>query len=243
MPTDTGLHEPCIDKGPRLCLAARMLKRLAVLFVLATVLALPVRPYAAEPLNLSTAKQDINRYVTSGEYGNDVAKAALKASQYLGKRLAKAPKPGEKRAIVFDIDETTLSNLTHIMAQDYGYIPEVWRRWVEEGQARAIIPVQLVYDLAVKNKVAVFFITARKRADAAATEKNLREVGYETWTKVYYADDNYKESSRAYKIGVRRQIVNEGYTIVANIGDQDSDLAGGLAERAFKLPNPFYIVK
>ncbi|MEN9403577.1 MAG: hypothetical protein RL091_2280, partial [Verrucomicrobiota bacterium] len=95
MPTDTGLHEPCIDKGPRLCLAARMLKRLAVLFVLATVLALPVRPYAAEPLNLSTAKQDINRYVTSGEYGNDVAKAALKASQYLGKRLAKAPKPGE----------------------------------------------------------------------------------------------------------------------------------------------------
>ena len=31
-----------------------------------------------------------------------------------------------------------------------------------------------------------------------------------------------------------------GYTIVANMGDQPSDLAGGHAERAFLLPNPFY---
>jgi hypothetical protein len=29
-----------------------------------------------------------------------------------------------------------------------------------------------------------------------------------------------------------------GFTIVANIGDQASDLANGHAERAFKLPNP-----
>lgn len=220
-----------------------MLKRFAVLIALVALLALPLRPYAAEPLNLYTAKQDINRYVNSGGYGQDVASAALKANNYLIKRLAKPIKPGEKRAIVFDIDETTLSNLSHIMAQDYGYIPTVWRRWVEEGQARAIIPVQLVYDLAVKSRVAVFFVTARKTADAAATERNLREVGYDTWSKIYYAADDYAGSAREYKIGIRRQLVNQGYTIVANIGDQDSDLSGGLAERSFKLPNPFYIVK
>jgi len=28
--------------------------------------------------------------------------------------------------------------------------------------------------------------------------------------------------------------------LIANIGDRDSDLAGGHAERAFKLPDPFY---
>jgi hypothetical protein len=29
------------------------------------------------------------------------------------------------------------------------------------------------------------------------------------------------------------------YTIIANIGDQPSDLAGGFAERVFLLPDPF----
>jgi len=41
----------------------------------------------------------------------------------------------------------------------------------------------------------------------------------------------------------RSQIEADGYTIIANIGDQASDLQGGHAEKTFKLPNPFYIVK
>jgi predicted secreted acid phosphatase len=219
------------------------LRNLRAVGILAVVLALPASQFAEPPANLDNAKQEIARYVGSGEYGNDVAKIALKANKYLIKRLARPAKPGEKRAIVFDIDETTLSNLTHLMAQDYGYVPAVWKRWVAEGQARAIVPVQLIYDTAVKNNVAVFFITARKAADAPATERNLREVGYETWTKIYYTPDAFEGTARTFKTGIRRQLVTEGYTIVANVGDQDSDLAGGLAERTFKLPNPFYIVK
>jgi HAD superfamily, subfamily IIIB (Acid phosphatase) len=30
--------------------------------------------------------------------------------------------------------------------------------------------------------------------------------------------------------------------VVVNIGDQDSDLDGGAAKRAFKLPNPMYYI-
>jgi hypothetical protein len=33
---------------------------------------------------------------------------------------------------------------------------------------------------------------------------------------------------------------NRRATIVANMGDQPSDLEGGFAERTFLLPNPFY---
>jgi putative acid phosphatase of HAD superfamily subfamily IIIB len=33
-----------------------------------------------------------------------------------------------------------------------------------------------------------------------------------------------------------------GYTIIANMGDQLSDLEGGFAECAFKVPNPLYTV-
>ena len=32
----------------------------------------------------------------------------------------------------------------------------------------------------------------------------------------------------------------QGFLIIANLGDQASDLAGGYAERAYKIPNPFY---
>ena len=32
------------------------------------------------------------------------------------------------------------------------------------------------------------------------------------------------------------------HTIIANVGDQWSDLDGGFAERVFKLPNPVYFI-
>lgn len=55
-----------------------------------------------------------------------------------------------------------------------------------EGRAHAIIPVQTVYDTAIRNDVAVFFITGRKESDRPGTERNLRDVGYEKWTEIFY---------------------------------------------------------
>lgn len=219
-----------------------MLKRFPALLILPALLALPVRTPAAEPANLSLAKEAVMKYHASGEYGEDLAKVAVKAGRYLAKRLAKPLKPDEKRAIVFDIDETTLTNLSHMAAQDFGYVEAVWNKWVNSGQCRAIVPVQLIYDLAVRQNVDVFFITSRKPDEAPSTERNLRETGYAKWTRVYYRPVG-SVSARQFKVGIRRQLVEQGYTIVLNIGDQQSDLAGGFAERSFKLPNPFYLVR
>lgn len=47
-------------------------------------------------------------------------------------------------------------------------------------------------------------------------------------------------SAADFKAPQRKAIEDEGYTIVANLGDQHSDLDGGFAERTFLLPNPFY---
>ena len=44
-----------------------------------------------------------------------------------------------------------------------------------------------------------------------------------------------------YKSGERAKIESQGYRIVANVGDQESDLQGGHADRAFKLPNPYLL--
>ena len=75
-----------------------------------------------------------------------------------------------------DDDETLLSNLSHIVANDYGYVPKVWDRWVTEGQAPAIIPVQTVYDTAVRGKIDIFIITGRKESDRAATESYVKRM-------------------------------------------------------------------
>jgi len=47
-------------------------------------------------------------------------------------------------------------------------------------------------------------------------------------------------SAADFKAPQRAQIVMQGYTIIVNVGDQPSDLAGGYAEKSFLMPNPFY---
>ena len=194
-----------------------------------------------EPPNLYPHKVQLKAYVDSGGYAKGVAEVALEANKYLQKRIPKGAK-GKRMAIVFDIDETTLTNMPHIVAMDYGYVPKAWNAWVATGQCPAIVPVQTVYDTAIRGKVDVIFITGRAEADRVATERNLRQVGYDTWTKIYFKPETEEAVTMAgFKTEIRRQLVKQGYVIIANIGDQNSDLANGYAEKTFKLPNPFYI--
>ena len=51
------------------------------------------------------------------------------------------------------------------------------------------------------------------------------------------------ERAADFKSGERKKLKDAGYTIVVNIGDQDSDLAGEPSLRSFKLPNPFYYLR
>ena len=74
------------------------------------------------------------------------------------------------------------------------------------------------------------------------TESNLQaagfDQGYTLTTKPSGAPPTIE-----YKSGERARIEEElGFTILVNVGDQDSDLAGGHARRAFKLPNPMYFI-
>jgi hypothetical protein len=45
-----------------------------------------------------------------------------------------------------------------------------------------------------------------------------------------------------YKSLTRQHIESLGYDIVANFGDQFSDLNGGFADETFKIPNPMYFL-
>lgn len=192
-----------------------------------------------EPRNLSTAKAEVLAYLDSGDYEAGLAAIAQPAKRWIRQRT---PHPGEKLAVVFDIDETTLSNLEHMKKSDWGYQPIFWDQWVSTSAAPAIPPMREVYQTARENQVAVFFITGRKERDKAATAHNLRRQGMGDYVELIVRPNDSKNSATVFKTAERKQITERGYTIIANLGDQQTDLDGGYAERTFKLPNPFYLI-
>ncbi len=195
-----------------------------------------------EPLNLSDAKAAVHAYLDSGAYDRELAAAAAEARAWIERR-ADARRPGERLAVVLDIDETVLSNVAHIVEQDFGYVPAVWDAWVDRAEAPAIEPMRELYAAARARGVAILFLTGRKAPrDRAGTVENLRRAGMGEYEALRFAEagDAHLRTSAARKAAARAAWEAEGWTIIANIGDQDSDLAGGHAERAFKLPNPLY---
>ena len=214
----------------------------AVVVALAATLA-PAAAVATEPTNLSLCKREVAAYVTSSEYAREIADVGLATNEYLLKRIPQGAEPGKKLAIVFDIDETMISSAAEIIANDYGYVPKVWDNWVAKGEVPAILPVQSVYETALRKKIDILIITGRTEKDRAATEDNLHRVGYKNWAKIIYRSASDPSGNADFKTEVRRKLTQEGYQIIANIGDQASDLSNGYAERTFKLPNPFYMVK
>lgn len=55
--------------------------------------------------------------------------------------------------------------------------------------------------------------------------------------------ENKRQSATTYKTTIRKQMMEEGYRIWGNVGDQWSDLQGEYSgNRTFKIPNPMYFV-
>lgn len=201
----------------------------------------PATVPAAEPYNLYLLKQEIKAYIDDGRYEAGLATVAAEAKAWIEQRAAQG---GGKLAVVFDLDETLLSNLHHMRAMDFGYVPKLWDEWVAAADATPIAPVRDAYLAARARNLAIIFITGRKTSDQPGTENNLRTAGIGGYTRVFYKPNGYPDSTESFKTATRKRLVEEeGYTIIANIGDQTSDLSGGYAERTFKLPNPFYIAK
>ena len=200
-----------------------------------------------EPANLGDLKQQELAYYNNG-YQQDLQAVDRAAQEWVTWRAPQVTRP----ALVLDIDETSLSNWPEIKANDYGYIPGGpcanlpkgpcgMRAWDESGKAKAIAPTLELFKAAKTAGVKVFFLTGRYEAERAATEWNLRAAGYAGWTKLIMRPNGSHTASAAdFKAPERARIEAKGYTIIASVGDQPSDLAGGHAERTFKLPNPFY---
>jgi HAD superfamily, subfamily IIIB (Acid phosphatase) len=145
----------------------------------------------------------------------------------------------KKQAIVFDVDETLLSNYSAIVADGFVYGPKSQAEATDEIGV-AIKPSLDLFNLAKSKGITVFLITGRPEAQRAPTEDNLKREGFTDYKQAILKPAGFTGTTVAYKSGARKAIEAQGYDIVANVGDQYSDLAGGYADAAFKLPNPFY---
>jgi len=190
---------------------------------------------ATDVPNLYEAQRQVDEYIRSGRYDKDVAKVIAAARAWLEERTKTAVKP----AIVLDIDETSLSNWPAYRVNGWGRVVNggcdlqqgpcglrAWQGpWSIEGDSS---------DFGARASGARawsggVFISARPPNLRQATER------FDPSTRgAHFA------SAADFKAPERRKIAERGYTIVLSLGDQESDLKGGYAERTFKLPNPVY---
>lgn len=191
--------------------------------------------------NIQTMKQEIYKFKESGAWNASDECALQKAKDALKKYL---PVGNKKLALVFDIDDTALSNWEHIKEQDFGYNPELFKAWENLAQCKAIKPVLELYKFAQLHGFAVFFITGRRQSQYEATKLNLIKVGFCNFDGLFLKPDDFNGPSAClFKTKYRAYIEQLGYTIVLNIGDQISDIAGcPQAHYNIKISNPMYIV-
>lgn len=205
------------------------LRRVSVTAVSATALvalAAPAEatPAAAAPTTATaalpaTAPAALAADVDHDTWQRDCRAVMDQALPYVKQRIADA-RPGEKQAIVLDIDNTALET-------DFGFsFPQPANK-----------PVLEVARYAEERGVDLFFVTARPGIIHAPTEWNLDHAGYES-SGLYVRGflDLFKNVAE-YKTAQRVDIERKGYTIIANIGNSATDLSGGHAERTFKLPD------
>lgn len=223
------------------------------------VLRQQIRNYYGDPLGTGTFAPDSN-------YAKETSRVAAEGNHWL---KAMHAKKGMTKAIVLDVDDTTLTTWNYELASNWAYNPTTNAQYVT-GQLFPATPgmVDMVKRAAAEG-YAIFFITGRPATQEAATLGNLTSDGigvdagypvpttlkdgedglftkpavadYPPYLKAACANDpNGSCTTIHYKSATRAHIESLGYDIVADFGDQYSDLTGGFADRTFKLPNPNY---
>jgi len=197
--------------------------------------------------NLDALKKQLRQYhectCTCGCYAKDLDHQADRAIALLRNRAAHR-RPQEKLALVLDIDETTLSNYEEIVKADFAYDSAIFHAWIISAKAPAIPGTLRLFQEAQRLKVSVFFITGRAEAEREATERNLREQGFQNWQQLFLRPAaQHSQPVSEFKSGARAAIAAQGYRIVLNVGDQWSDDKGEpQAEFFVKYPDPYYFI-
>ncbi|MEU4219152.1 HAD family acid phosphatase [Actinoplanes sp. NPDC026623] len=225
------------------------------------VLRQQLRNYYGDPLGTG-------QFAADGNYAKEASHVAAAGTRYLDhlRYRGKATK-----AILLDVDDTSLATWNYEIASNWAFNPTTNAAYVLGQQFPAVPGMVRMATRAEREGYAVFYLTGRGTAQEEATLGNLTADGvgvdagfpkpttlgngedglftkpdvtaYPDYLKTACADDpGGKCTTIHYKSATRAHIESLGYNIVANFGDQYSDLKGGHADRTFKLPNPNYFL-
>ena len=194
----------------------------------------------------------IHTFNPNGNYATEVGGIVNDAENF----LAKPKPPGvyathkATKAVLFDVDDTTLNTYSYEIYSNFVYNPTSNAAFVNSGVFRAVPHMVELEHYAESHGYTVFFLTGRPGTQRDGTIANLTNEGYDVdannlYLKDYTADTWLSPCATTcttiqYKSLTRQHIESLGYDIVANFGDQYSDLSGGFADKTFKLPNPMY---
>ncbi|MGX1756446.1 HAD family acid phosphatase [Streptomyces lydicus] len=195
-------------------------------------------------------------------YARQVRGIEAEARGYLSKALAQHGRTGKqgkegkqpKPAIVLDMDDTTLLTYNYELQVGFHYTEESQDQYLAHHDMAPVFGMNRLVNWAHAKGAEVFFLTGRKEAQRDWSVRNLKNVGYDVPLDAGHVYLKNKEHPPAYlpcgatcttveyKSGTRKHIESLGYHVVANFGDQYSDLNGGAGDRTFKLPNPMYFL-
>ena len=188
--------------------------------------------------NLEYYKEDVAKYYESGRYGLEAREIIEDALE----QIKNAPSV-KNPTVVFDVDETTLSNYKYIKKISFGYIHSDWEKWMLKEQGEAILQTKYLYDYLVEHSYKVVFLTARSEEQYNATYKNLVDEGYTQIDTLICKPLKYpKVTSAVFKERERKKLTESGFNIVACVGDQETDISGDNTGIKVKLPNLMYII-
>ena len=189
----------------------------------------------------------------TSNYAKQMKQIVSGAEAYLGHAIRTYHGHG-KPAVVFDIDDTLLNTYDYEVAEQFGYTSASNAVWINAAAFPAVFYMPQLVSFASSHGYAVFYITGRPQSQTAATIKDLTTAGYaapqaghlflkpSTPPSYLHCAVPASCTTTEYKSGTRKHISSLGYTIVADFGDQYSDLVGGDAGHQVKIPDPMYYI-
>ncbi|KAG0625874.1 hypothetical protein M758_2G085800 [Ceratodon purpureus] len=186
----------------------------------------------------------VGAYMEGSQFQADASGVSTAAEAYL---TSITPTGDGKDIVVFDIDETALSNLPYYRQHKYGgeaFNSTPFDLWVEEGTAPAVPATLELFNTLIAAKFGVVFLTGRSESQREITVTNLYRAGYTNWTElILKSPEESGTTAVVYKSKKRTELAEKGYHIYSSVGDQWSDITGPyVGNRTFKVPNPMYFI-
>jgi len=188
--------------------------------------------------NLDEVKDQLKIWYNSGKYFKDITTALEPAKDYVDYVIGV-----ENACVIFDIDETMVSEYSLMLANDFGWTKQV----IEEAQLITdfppLLPTLDFYNYCLSIGIKVIILSSRRQKHLATVTELLSNDKYYNYTQLILRPDNDEGKIDYYKLRMRKDLEdNQGLLIQCNIGDQYGDFFGGYANYDIKIPNKFYAI-